>query len=171
MGFVSWICNTVRSGYNHNCQNKWSHPHHNLVPRSNLLLHIHYHYHRHLCVLFLSRSDHFHNYPLRFEHLVRVYTLLVMSFMSALIVVASIETNKRPDGIYTSKSLPGRLKCNHFQEWLPFTSNEVFSRIASKANILTWERASIVGVSVNEPLLGESYWLYNFTGYCVGRVD
>jgi len=101
----------------------------------------------------------------------RVYTLLVMGFMSALIVVASIETNKRPDGIYTSKSLPGGLKCNDFQGWLPFTSNGVFSRIASKANILTWERASIMGVSVNEPLLGERYWLYNFTGYCVGRVD
>ena len=77
----------------------------------------------------------------------------------------------RPDGVYTSKSLPGGVKCNDFQERLTFTSNEVFSRIASKANILTWERASIAGVSVNEPLLGESYWLYSFTGYCVGWVD
>jgi hypothetical protein len=47
----------------------------------------------------------------------RLYSLLLTGFMMALIIIASLETNKDPTGIYTSANMGTSLSCVKATEW------------------------------------------------------
>jgi hypothetical protein len=107
----------------------------------------------------------------------RVYTMLVTGFTLALIVVASIETNKRPDGLYTSEPPRVELKCSDLKGWWQFKPNSTrFGFALTVEENSTWlgknySSVPVARVTENHTLLGEKYWLYNFTGYCFGRLE
>ncbi|KAG9194278.1 hypothetical protein G6011_04313 [Alternaria panax] len=107
----------------------------------------------------------------------RLYTLLLMSLMIALVVIASIETNKGPTGIYTSVSLETNLACANFDSewwqlppaasrWIGFATDEKLGE-----GWLTKNQAGLPVTGVKENGSSAEFWLYNFTGYCVGVIN
>lgn len=98
--------------------------------------------------------------------------MLIMGFMFVLIVIASIETSKSPDGFYTSA--PPALECTRLQTWWAILPNEPFSGFASReelsSTLLGQNYSSIPVARISKNNVEERYWLYNFTGYCVGQV-
>jgi hypothetical protein len=106
----------------------------------------------------------------------RLYTLFFMGLMLALIIVASIETNKSVDGLYTSGKLDIKLGCADSSSgwwWLPDTGPYTGIASAKKLNE-KWLGHNQMSLAVqplqsDNSVVEETFFLYNFTGYCVGR--
>jgi hypothetical protein len=107
----------------------------------------------------------------------RIYTLLFTGLMIGLVVVASIETNKSPEGIYTSWEPAVDLGCLSRDDWWWVTPSNRVMGLASNKELderqLTQNKTGlpVVGVHGSSTSAPETYWLYNFTGYCVGHVN
>ena len=108
----------------------------------------------------------------------KVYTLFLTGFMSMLIIVASIETNKNPNGQYTSVVWQDKLGCsNQFEKWWVLSPESRFFSFATQAEV-AWQNLSganfssipVATLTGNEVSEIERFWLYNFTGYCVGTL-
>jgi hypothetical protein len=107
----------------------------------------------------------------------RLYTLVIIGLMLALVVVASIETNKSDDG-YTSEPMEVELRCARSQgvpSLLLFKPNSYLdAAIASATNptdIDSYTGLSVQALQSDNATFAETYWLYNFTGYCVGNIN
>ncbi|KAH7067978.1 hypothetical protein BKA63DRAFT_520876 [Paraphoma chrysanthemicola] len=106
----------------------------------------------------------------------KIYTIAIFVFMLAMIIIAAIETDRGPNGVYTSSPRGPDLDCAARRAWYTLAPERGFSGLASVGN------ASDAGVGrsnntmiVKEiekigPLDGE-IWFYNFTGYCVGKFE
>jgi hypothetical protein len=104
----------------------------------------------------------------------RLYTLFFMALMIGLIVVASIETNKTIYGLYTSAQLDVKLGCQKSDGWWPLPADDFYMGIASAKKLSArYLGHNYTGVAVQgiNASVEESFWLYNFTGYCIGHVD
>jgi hypothetical protein len=108
----------------------------------------------------------------------RVYTVLVMGFMVVLVVIASIETNRAPNGVYISAPPLVKVDCARRGDWWRVAPNSnMFSGFVSRekrnATQLGHEYPSsaVAEITRDNVSLGERYWLYNFTGFCVGQLD
>lgn len=107
----------------------------------------------------------------------KVYTHLVMIFMVIIIVIASIETNKGYNGLYTSGAPSVALDCADLTSWWTVLPNSAVSGLASDQKHMSSAAGNnYSGIPVGQlPGNGadfeESYWLYNFTGYCKGRME
>jgi hypothetical protein len=104
----------------------------------------------------------------------RIYTLLVIGCMIVLVIIASIETNQAPAGIYTSYPFPDAVKCSQNTFWWQFYPG---SELVGIASTVEWNQTksnyssvAVAKLSGHNSSLEETYWLYNFTGYCVGEV-
>ncbi|KAF2112172.1 hypothetical protein BDV96DRAFT_581281 [Lophiotrema nucula] len=107
----------------------------------------------------------------------RVYTLLIMGFMFVLIIIASVETNKGPDGLYSSSRWLG-LECIQHPWWMYLVPNSQWVGLSSRREIdwaqlggQNYSSLQVAGVSGSNTSLEERYWLYNFTGFCIGRLQ
>jgi hypothetical protein len=105
----------------------------------------------------------------------RIYTLLLMGFMLALIIIASIEMNKDPAGRYTSADLGVRLACQDSSLFWrsPSGNPDSWAGVATnkklEENGLTNNQTGLPVKRLQETGPGSTdYWLYNFTGYCLG---
>ncbi|PVI04968.1 hypothetical protein DM02DRAFT_585181 [Periconia macrospinosa] len=106
----------------------------------------------------------------------KIYTLLIMGFALVLIVVASIETNKDPYGSYVNSPPVMQVKCGYLSEkWVFGSPYSAFfglaSRVESIQNWIGQNYLSLPVERVSNKSLEERYWIYNFTGYCVGGVE
>ena len=101
----------------------------------------------------------------------RIYTLLLMGLMMVLNVIASIETNKSPTGLYTSADLGTNLACADSSQWWQLPPPSQWIGIATNKeldeSVLTRNQTSLVVKGAQET----EFWLYNFTGFCMGHVN
>lgn len=102
----------------------------------------------------------------------RLYTVLLMGLMVTLTVVASIETNKSPTGMYTSVALITKSACAYPSAILQLPPTSQWTVLATDR---TLEKGWLTG---NQPILpptgdneSVTIWVYNFTGYCMGYVN
>jgi hypothetical protein len=95
-----------------------------------------------------------------------------MGSMLALVVVASIETNKWPDGIYASWAPPVKRACNRNEEWF-LLNGRMLGVEVSAAEPLMYNETSVpvVQVASGNVSMDEEFWMLNFTGYCIGKYD
>lgn len=107
----------------------------------------------------------------------RLYTLLFTGLAVGLIVVAAIETNKGPDGLYTSWNPKVDLGCMGREDFWWLIPRTRFLGLASNVEFdkkwLTRNQTSLTVVAEHgtNSSVPETFWLYNFTGYCVGRIN
>ncbi|EUC51141.1 hypothetical protein COCMIDRAFT_80258, partial [Bipolaris oryzae ATCC 44560] len=106
----------------------------------------------------------------------RLYTILFTGLMIGLVVIASIETSKTVDGSYSSWEPMENLGCLGSSDWWFIgPSSQIMgfaSRKESDEKWLTHDQKSVPVVRVNgtNSSAPEEFWLYNFTGYCVGQT-
>lgn len=107
----------------------------------------------------------------------KAYTMLVMGFMTTLVVIAGIETNKAPTGLYTSFRIPeGFGRCSQPAEWWRFVPNSTLFGFATREEHnrtkLGYNHSSVpvMRLGENNDSLTERFWLYDFKGYCMGRL-
>jgi hypothetical protein len=100
----------------------------------------------------------------------KVYTLSILFSMLVLIIVAALETQRSPDGNYTSYNAFNNLRCKPKSRAGPVSANDGFLGLVSAfppdATILEGITATTIG---NATISDTAYWLYNFTGYCIGQ--
>jgi hypothetical protein len=104
----------------------------------------------------------------------RLYTLFFMALMMGLIVVASIETNKSINGLYTSVQIDVKMGCENSDGWWPLPADDFYMGIVSARKLngkYLGHNQTSVAVQSTDASVEESFWLYNFTGYCMGHVD
>ncbi|KAF2822324.1 hypothetical protein CC86DRAFT_372879 [Ophiobolus disseminans] len=104
----------------------------------------------------------------------KMYTFLLFSSMLVIIIIASIETNKGPDGRYISVRPPVRLSCASQNRWWALGSDNTLSGVMSAKNSTIgqdYAGAEVTHVSSNSSMEKAKYWLYDFTGYCVGQLS
>jgi hypothetical protein len=100
-----------------------------------------------------------------------------MGLMLVLIVIASIETNKGPDGLYTSAKVAIKLGCQNSDGWWKLPAFDRWMGIVSAKELdarwLPHNQTSlpVLGMQGNNVSMEETFWLYNFTGFCLGHVD
>jgi hypothetical protein len=109
----------------------------------------------------------------------KLYTLILISYMFVLVIVAAIETNKVPDGYYSSLSVLSGIECSSSRSWWLFPPNSTFYGFAwhveknySKPSTMNYSTIVAKEIYGNSSFSEEEfeYRLYNFTGYCVGQV-
>lgn len=117
----------------------------------------------------------------------KIYSQVVLLFMFVLIIIAATETNKGPDGLYSTSPPLIRLDCAHLRSWyalLPSQDN-TFRGFASNLEQVTaglgkdhantgkgYSGTPVAEYSTQDNVtFGDTYWLYNFTGYCVGQLE
>jgi hypothetical protein len=102
----------------------------------------------------------------------RLYTVLVMGSMLALVIVASIETNKGFNGIYTSWEPQIKQACNRNYGGIFFNGRmlgvEVGERWLRMNNGTKFPKVQVASGNVS---MDEEFWMLNFTGYCMGQYD
>jgi len=105
----------------------------------------------------------------------RIYTLLVIVWMIVIVVIASIETNKSPGGSYTSYIIVDAVRCSQNTSWWFFYPYSDFIGIVSimKRNQTGAKHSpvAITKLSDHNVSLEDAFWLYKFTGYCMGNYD
>jgi hypothetical protein len=103
----------------------------------------------------------------------KLYTMLLMGLMMALIVVASIETNKSPTGMYTSVELPTKMACADLNDWWTLSSGSPWIGFAADRKLHAWLTRNQTSLQVmgEEDSGFSTFWLYNFTGYCRGHFN
>ncbi|KAF2011691.1 hypothetical protein BU24DRAFT_287178 [Aaosphaeria arxii CBS 175.79] len=112
----------------------------------------------------------------------KIYTLVVFAAMTALIVLASVETNRLPNGLYASFRLNVQLTCEQSKFWYIFEPGmvQLAMPVADDAK-RKWVQEEFKGLTVgettgamggiNDTLVvdGGRYYLNDFAGYCVGN--
>ncbi|KAJ5023552.1 hypothetical protein J3E72DRAFT_8050 [Bipolaris maydis] len=107
----------------------------------------------------------------------RLYTVLFTGLMIGLIVIASIETNKTIDGSYTSWEPMEDYGCLSASDWWLLGPSSQIMGFASTEELdkkwLTQDQQSLPVAKINGTgsYAPEKFWLYNFTGYCLGRMN
>ena len=101
----------------------------------------------------------------------RIYTLLLVGLVVVLIIIASIETNKSPTGLYTSAHLGTTLACADSSQWWQLPPPSRWIGVATDKELdgrwLKRNQTSLVVKGAQDT----EFWLYNFTGFCMGHVD
>lgn len=104
----------------------------------------------------------------------RLYTVLLGATTVALIIIASIETNRMPTGNYSSIHLDmGAAKCVSTSLFpLPLVPGSsilgIFSNTTMDAYFEGGNSNTLwAGLELNNTL-GDRFWAYNFNGYCIG---
>lgn len=101
----------------------------------------------------------------------RMYTLLLMGLMVVLIFIASIEMNKSPTGLYTSADLGTDLACADSSQWWQLPPSSRWIGVATDKELdERWLIRNQTSLVVKGPQETE-FWLYNFTGFCMGHVN
>jgi hypothetical protein len=107
----------------------------------------------------------------------KIYTILLMAMIVVMITISSLETARGPDGIYGSMELIYEMDCKSKTNWWPVLPRHAFSGlVSSRYNNVTDIEGTIMGlptanVSGNATADDAEYWLYNFAGYCVGKIE
>jgi hypothetical protein len=105
-----------------------------------------------------------------------IYTFCIFTFMLALIIIAAIETDRAPNGVYMSTRQEVNLNCGARGDWWTVKPGKGFSGLASVGNASLAKsghlNATAVVTEIEKlgPLEGE-YWFYNFTGFYVGKFE
>jgi hypothetical protein len=100
----------------------------------------------------------------------KLYTLVIMGLMLALVVIASIETNKSIEG-YTSAKPDHKLGCVEWSQSLLFDPQSEMSMFASNFELDSVPSLPVQALQSDNASVGGNFWLYNFTGSCVGHLD
>ncbi|KAF2641553.1 hypothetical protein P280DRAFT_450947 [Massarina eburnea CBS 473.64] len=112
----------------------------------------------------------------------KIYTMSLFSFMLALLGVACMETNRGPKGEYSSRMALGYQDCRsmvYLMETSPDTpSSGLTSSLGDNMTTLIgnirYDTAvpNVTGkvASGNSTDIGREFWMYDFTGYCVGHI-
>lgn len=106
----------------------------------------------------------------------KVYTILLMASILVLIIISAIETQRGPDGQYKSMTYALTLDCKSRSQWGIVSPSHDFSGVVSSVidsydvgeNKFMGSR--LFEVEDNTASKNESYWRFNFTGYCVGKI-
>jgi hypothetical protein len=101
-----------------------------------------------------------------------LYMLAIMGLMLTLIVVASIETNKPVDG-YTSGNPDHELGCalsGWSRPWW-FDPQSGISMFASDVDLDGVPSLPVQAFRNDNTSVAMNFWLYNFTGFCVGHME
>ncbi|KAF2013487.1 hypothetical protein BU24DRAFT_424499 [Aaosphaeria arxii CBS 175.79] len=119
----------------------------------------------------------------------KIYTAVLFGLMVVLIVIASVETGKLPNGQYASVKMAVPLKCNEFSNWATFSSLSNYyiaspvvqegrkvpayplPGAGSPKNFTGLTAGDTSGIGENDTLLDDRYLLYNLTGFCVGNFQ
>jgi hypothetical protein len=106
----------------------------------------------------------------------KVYTLLIMGLMVALIIVASIETNKSDTGTYTSGPPYMDLGCPDTWTWwylygTGYRGLASASKLSEKWMKGNWTDVPVQAMQTNNADDEQTFWLYNYTGYCMGHFN
>jgi hypothetical protein len=104
----------------------------------------------------------------------RLYILLLMGLMMTLMVIASIETNRSPTGVYASVDLGNKLACANVNEWYELPLHSRWMGLAVDKELEErWLTRNLTSLPVKGiPGTGsQNFWLYNFTGYCMGDFN
>lgn len=105
----------------------------------------------------------------------KAYSVFIFASVLVLIVIASVETSKRPDGYYTSMPVPLALRCVEPFHWGPFGPDSPFMAWASvkhfNSSDLRQNVTALETVHINNGSNNATYWLYKFKGYCLGRLE
>ena len=99
----------------------------------------------------------------------RIYTFFIFSFMLVMVVIASVETNKGPDGWYYSAQIG--VKCTSLEDWYVLEPGNAAFAIAFSTVGQNSSSTAMTDVSRNNISSIERYQLYNFTGYCSGKLS
>jgi hypothetical protein len=106
----------------------------------------------------------------------KVYTMLLMVAMLVLIIISAVETQRGPDGHYKSLTYPLTMDCKSKSHWGIVSPSNTFSGLVSSVtNNYSVAGSNIVGSPLyeaenNSASSNESYWRFDFTGYCVGKL-
>ncbi|KAF1911089.1 hypothetical protein BDU57DRAFT_109803 [Ampelomyces quisqualis] len=106
----------------------------------------------------------------------KVYTILLMAMILVLIIISAIETQRGPDGHYKSLTYPLALDCKAKSQWGIVSPSHNFSGvISSVTNSYDMAGSKIMGSPLfeagnNTASSNESFWRFDFTGYCVGKL-
>jgi hypothetical protein len=106
----------------------------------------------------------------------KFYTALIMGLMVALIIVASIETSKSDEGLYTSRQPFMDLGCPDTWAWwyLQGTGDSALASATKLSGVwMGGNRTSlpVQAMQTNSSGMEQTFWLYNYTGYCVGYFN
>lgn len=106
----------------------------------------------------------------------KTYTFFLLGFTLVLVVIASIETNKDPYGVYVTVPPPVPIKCGYLAKFALVGSP--YSRFFGLASDVVVNSTSTGQEFSNIPVgrlsntsMEERYWINNFTGYCVGGFN
>jgi hypothetical protein len=100
----------------------------------------------------------------------KLYTLVIMGLILALVVVASIETNKSIEG-YTSRKPHLNLGCLERRRLLFFDPQSYMSMLALDVDLDGVPSLPVQALQSDSASAGRNFSLYNFTGSCVGHID
>jgi hypothetical protein len=95
----------------------------------------------------------------------RLYSLLLTGFMMALIIIASLETNKDPTGIYTSANMGTSLSCVKATRWLTLPQGSRWAGLATEWDLgeswLSQNKTSLPvrGLQETGPFAQKEFWL------------
>ena len=95
----------------------------------------------------------------------RLYSLLLMGFMIALIIIASIETNKTAVGTYTSTNMGTSLACVKTTRWLALPQAGRWAGLATEWDLgeswLSQNKTSlpVKGLQETGPFAQKDFWL------------
>jgi hypothetical protein len=100
----------------------------------------------------------------------KFYTLFILFSMLVLVIVAAVETQRAPNGDHTSYDSYDNLRCKPKLAWGRVSAEDEFLGLVSSAfppneTILEGITATIGNATISD----KAYWLYNFTGYCIGQ--
>jgi hypothetical protein len=106
----------------------------------------------------------------------KAYTILLMAIMVIMVTIAAIQTNRLPNGMYTSYAQSVQLDCQSQMTWWALSPQRTFSGVMSLVpkNVTAPEanasEALAIRVLNGTTIPDERDMLSNFTGYCVGRL-
>ena len=106
----------------------------------------------------------------------RLYTILFTGLMIGLVVIASIETNKTVEGNYSSWEPMENLGCLGPDDWwLLGPSSWMIGLVYRRKLDEEWfpqdqARLPVASVNGTNSSTPETFWVHNFTGYCVGSL-
>lgn len=107
----------------------------------------------------------------------KIYSCLMVVAIVLVIIVAAIETNKAPNGMYTSAAPVIDLDCRSLSTWYLMMQDHGFQGFFTPfGGYYTRFGKSFFGTEVAPANMttsshDQSNWLYSFTGYCVGRMN
>jgi hypothetical protein len=123
-----------------------------------------------LLVFFLSRKQIPTIIPCISSSWYRAYTHIMFIYIISLTVIATMETNKAPQGGYTTMSWDAnRIGCNRKIWFMGFPSSAFFGLASTNSKVSDSPGSAVMWTpSLISNFSGSEILLYNFTGYCVG---